>query len=94
MIDFPTQNVGFKVAHVVQDEPALRIRFATPLPTMEQASYAFFRAYLQAALEATRGNACKAAEAIRVHRNTLTRLCDQHGIPRGYGRQKRARHAS
>ena len=41
----------------------------------DEAMGAFRRAFISAALRAKSGNACKAAAAMGVHRNTLRRLC-------------------
>ena len=43
----------------------------------DEAIGAFRRAFISAALRAKGGNACKAAAAMGVHRNTLRRLCTE-----------------
>lgn len=49
-------------------------------PSLDAASAAFARFYLRSALARTRGNQCKTAELIGVHRNTVLRMCRELGI--------------
>ena len=43
--------------------------------------------YLRSVLAAAGGNRCKAATIAGCHRNTIRRLCEGAGIPKGYGRK-------
>jgi DNA-binding NtrC family response regulator len=43
----------------------------------DEAAGAFRKAFISAALQSNRGNACKTAAAMRVHRNTLARICSE-----------------
>ena len=47
---------------------------------LEDAMKEFEKQFLQTALRRSRGNQCKAAELLHIHRNTLARKIVQHKI--------------
>lgn len=57
------------------------------IPSIHAATEQFQRQLLEVALDVCQGNRCTAAGALGIHRNSLTRLCSQLGVPRGYGRK-------
>ncbi len=54
----------------------------------------FKKSYIRAALERARGNQCKTATLMKVHRNTVGRLCDELGIDPTTFRPKAVRAAA
>jgi DNA-binding NtrC family response regulator len=54
--------------------------------TLDAVIFRLRREWLSQELIAARGNQCKAAERLGVHRNTLAREMDEVGIKRSFGR--------
>lgn len=60
----------------------------------DNAVKSFKQSYISAALERCKGNQCKAAALMKVHRNTIGRLCDGLGIDPTTFRPKAVRAAA
>ena len=66
----------------------------TALPTLDWAMDNALKDYLRLVLVAAHGNRCRAAAIAGCHRNTISRLCEGAGIPKGYGRKKSVKAAA
>lgn len=55
---------------------------------LDAARQLYLSHYLRDLLWHTHGNRCQAAVIAEVHRNTLSRLCVEAGIPKDFGRRK------
>jgi Fis family transcriptional regulator, factor for inversion stimulation protein len=53
---------------------------------LEEALTEFERRFIKRAMEQSEGNQCRAARALGIHRNTLSRKVEEYKIPNGHRR--------
>lgn len=66
----------------------MKITRPSDIPKFDSAIDEFQRLLITVALDACQGHRGRTADALGIHRNSLTRLCAEHRIPKDYGLPK------